>query len=226
MCNSTLPQTANAVNLWDLIVSIYPALQKLTRRITYYYGWDDDPDDLLHEQILVAYKHFVGDNPRSLAGFITKGLRFRHFASWRHHKRQVPFCHFTDDQVDSLASYTIDDDEQIKWMDEQLDQLCEDILTKTKLIVKPNSATAQGTAQLLGIFAKSVRQSQGIGVTEYDDAPNLYRAKETHRAEKAVRVPRRQILDHAAAEMGINAYSVSDRLEHLRKATQHVLAER
>jgi DNA-directed RNA polymerase specialized sigma24 family protein len=217
MCNSTVSQNSHARKVLDMTAEMYAELRRETAKIVHYYGWAVDPDDLLHESILQACRLFEKiDSPYSLAGFLMKGLRFRYYKELKHYRRVKPFCQFSDYAVEHLVKYELDDrDSSVESLTQMRDAIVANADTRSESVaarIKP----------LLDLFAESVMKDAGIGITEYDQAPQSKQGRTRNSRGLNTRIPRKRILEHAAQSLGRTVWQTKHDLKYLRKVTTQV----
>jgi len=194
-----------------------------------------DPDEALHEALLVANRKFRHDG--SLEGYVVKvAWRYAHY-QYRKYRRQVGFENI-DNEFEFLKFQErvlpfLTDPRYVEVVDELFVQRIEQILY-TMRDYRHRHTTSEAirdARQILGVFRESANLGKGIGVDEYEDAPiNCDRRRDPYRKRWGRRVHnqtivRRQITQALVTALETTKKDVQSACQSLRLATTQALRE-
>ena len=194
-----------------------------------------DPDEALHEALLVANRKFRHDG--SLEGYVVKvAWRYAHY-QYRKYRRQVGFENIDNEfefyQYQERVLPFLEDPRYVEAVDELFVQRIEQILY-TMRDYRHRHTTREAirdARQILGIFRESANLDKGIGVDEYEDAPiNCDRRRDPYRKRWGRRVHNQTIVRRQITQALVNALEttkkdVQSASQSLRLATTQALRE-
>jgi len=194
-----------------------------------------DPDEALHEALLVANKKFRYEG--SLEGYVVKvAWRYAHY-QYRKYRRQVGFENLDNEfefsQYHERVLPFLADPRYVEAVDELFVQRIEQILyTMRDYRRRHTTREAIGDAgQILGIFRESANLGKGIGVDEYEDAPincdhrrDPYRKRADRRLHNQT-IVRRQITQALTNALETTKKDIQSACQSLRLATTQALRE-
>ena len=194
-----------------------------------------DPDEALHEALLVANRKFRFDG--SLEGYVVKvAWRYAHY-QYRKYRRQVGFENL--DNEFEFSKYHervlpfLADPRYVEAVDELFVQRIEQVLY-TMRDYRHRHTTREAirdARQILGIFRESANLGKGIGVDEYEDAPiNCDRRRDPYRKRAGRRlhnqtIVRRQITQALTNALETTKKDIQSACQSLRLATVQALCE-
>ena len=194
-----------------------------------------DPDEALHEALLVANKKFRYEG--SLEGYVVKvAWRYAHY-QYRKHRRQVGFENIDNEfefyQYQESVLPFLQDPRYEESVDELFVQRIEQILY-TMRDYRHRHTTSEAirdARRVLGIFRESSNLGKGIGVDEYENAPiNCDRRRDPYKKRPDRRlhnqtVARRQITLALMNALETTKKDVLSAAQSLRIATKQALHE-
>lgn len=233
MCNSIVshPQ-AKDNGLWNITPEGYYRLLGFAKWVVFSHPhWNVDPEDMLQEVLLIGLEEFQGwgDMKSFLkACMINYGGNY-----WRHNRRVLNFTTLThnakdDEEATDLIEHVApkvynpepkeDLDEDLANAIEKAIDMCHDKNPRRRAWTQNRKAALK---EVLHIFVQSIKDSQGIGVTEYDNAtPYKYKYPKAHQRERMrVRPVRTEILDNMSKRLDIKRQKACQHLTMMREAT-------